>query len=138
VERGCFTNLLELPMGIYMEYHHNVRTSLYLSRYMSMRMIWIVVLFILALLAPQHVFGAQQQVAEKSQPTFKEAVDICALIVRKETDNIFGVKYSQFDVYIMPDNYIEFIGTSKERFNFKKCLNEKGHPIELIRDLVKD
>ena len=103
-----------------------------------MRMIWIVVLFTLALMAPQYVFGAQQQVAEKSQLTFKEAVDICALIVRKETDSIFGSKYSQFDVYIMPANFIEFIGTQKERFNFKKCLNEKGHPIELIRDLVKD
>jgi len=105
---------------------------------MGMRMIWIVVLFGLALMAPQHIFGAQEQIAEKSQPTFKEAVDICALIVRKETDNFYGFKYSQFDVSIMSGDYIEFIGTKKERFNFTKCLNEKGHPIELIRDLAKD
>ena len=103
-----------------------------------MGMIWIVVLFVYVLMSPQHIFGAQQQIAEKSQLTFKEAVDVCTLIIRKETDNIFGYKHSQFDVYVMPDNFIEFIGTQKERFNFKKCLSEKGHPIELIRDLVKD
>ena len=125
-------------MDIDMEYHDNVRTSLSLSRYMRMRMIWIVVLFVLVLMAPQHIFGAQQQVAEKSQPTFKEAVDSCALSVRKETDNTFGFKFSQFDVYIMTGDVIEFMGTQKERFNFRKCLNEKGHPIELMRDLVKD
>ena len=134
----CFTNLLELPIDIHMEYHHNARTSLSLSRYMSMRMIWIVALFVYVLMTPQHICGAQQQIAEKSQLTFKEAVDVCTLIIRKETDNIFGYKHSQFDVYVMPDNVIEFIGTQKERFNFKKCLSEKGHPIELIRDLVKD
>jgi len=87
-------------MDIDREYHDNVRTSLSLSRYMRMRLIWIVVLFVLVLLGPQHLCGAQQQVAEKSQPTFKEAVDICALSVLKESDNIFGPKYSQFDVIL--------------------------------------
>src|SRR2546430_16984920 len=87
-------------MDIYMEYHHKVSTSLALSRYMGMRMIWIVVLFVLVLMAPQYIVGAQEQVAEKSQPTFKEAVDICALSVLKESDNIFGPKYSQFDVIL--------------------------------------
>jgi len=103
-----------------------------------MRMIWIVVLSVLVLMPPQYTFGAQEPIAEKSQPTLKEAVDICALIVRKETDNFYGFKYSQFDVSIMSGDYIEFIGTKKERANFTRCLNEKAHPIELMRDLVKD
>ncbi len=103
-----------------------------------MRIIQIVIVFILVLIAPQSMFGSPQQVSNKSQPTFKEAVDICILSVRKETDNSFGFKHSQFDAYIMPDNFVEFIGTQKEHFSFKKCLNEKGHPIESIRDSVKD
>ena len=103
-----------------------------------MPMIWIVVLFVLVLMPSQHTFGAQEQIAEKSQPTFKEAVDICALIVRKETDYFYGFKYSQFEVSIMSGDYVEFIGTKKERLNFTKCLNENGHPVELMRGLVKD
>ena len=43
-----------------------------------MRMIWIVVLSVLVLMPPQYTFGAQEPIAEKSQPTLKEAVDICA------------------------------------------------------------
>ena len=59
-----------------------------------MRIIQIVIVFILVLIAPQSMFGSPQQVSNKSQPTFKEAVDICILSVRKETDNSFGFKHS--------------------------------------------
>ena len=64
------------------------------------------------------------------QLTFTEAVDTCIFIVRQETDNRVGLKVSQFDAYSQSEGRVEFIGTEKERFSFRKCMNEKGHPIE--------
>jgi hypothetical protein len=68
--------------------------------------------------------------SKQVQLTFKEAVDTCIFIVRQESDNRVGLKLSQFDAYSKSEGRVEFIGTEKERFSFRKCMNEKGYPLE--------
>lgn len=69
--------------------------------------------------------------SKQVQLTFKEAIDTCSVIVRKETDDRLGFKHSQFDAFLKPNGTtVSMFGTAKERFSFEKCMNEKGHPLE--------
>lgn len=88
------------------------------------------ILFVLALITVQSTLVAQQESQKtKAPPTFKEAVASCIVIVRKETDDQLNMKISKFDAYIKPDGMVEYLGNERERFSFRKCLNEKGYPI---------
>jgi hypothetical protein len=72
--------------------------------------------------------SAQQQQRQKTQPTLRDAVASCIVIVWNETDKRAGFKLSQFDAYIRPDGTVMYFSTPKENFSFGKCLNEKGYP----------
>ena len=63
-----------------------------------------------------------------------EAVKTCAVIVRKETDDRLGFKFSDFDAYVQPDGKVVWFGTAKERFSFEKCMNEKGYPLSKVKE----
>jgi len=80
------------------------------------------ILFFLCLITLQNTSNAQPQSQNKKPLTLKEAINICAVRARKETDDKIGVKFSNFDAYIKPDGSVEFFGTPKERFSFEKCL----------------
>jgi hypothetical protein len=90
----------------------------------------IILLFILVLFVLPNTIGAQQRSQKKTQPELKELIVSCIATVRKEIDNHFGFKASQFDAYIVPDGRIKFFGTQKEQFSFIKCMNERGYPLE--------
>jgi hypothetical protein len=99
---------------------------------MNMRMVGRATLFVLSLIALPSVLNAQQLQKQK-QLTLKEAVDICIVIVRKQTEDEWGLKIGQFDAYIRADGQVSYFGNNKERFSFQKCLDEKGHPLNLKR-----
>jgi hypothetical protein len=67
------------------------------------------------------------------QDTFKQAVEGCVAIVRKETNaKAGGYNVSEFDAYVNSDQTVHYLGTARERFSFEKCMNERGHPLDPI------
>ena len=98
---------------------------------MNTRLMVIATLSTLALAALPIVVGAQQQQRQRTQPTLKEAVAACVLIVRDETNKRIGVNVSDFDAYTTDEGAVSYFGTPKERFSFEKCMNEMGHPLQV-------
>jgi hypothetical protein len=75
--------------------------------------------------------SAQQQVQKKSQLSFKEAVEICVLIVRQETFNRIHTRVDEFDAYVKADGVTtSMYGSVRERFSFGKCMNDLEHRLE--------
>jgi hypothetical protein len=95
-----------------------------------MQRILLAILVFVPLMTAQNVVGAQQQAQKKSQITLKGTIDDCVVIVCKEVDDRVGVKYSGFNAYLAHDGIVRFFGTAEERFNFQKCMNNKGYPFE--------
>ncbi len=85
---------------------------------------------LLVLLVLFGALNAAQQSREKKNPTVDEVVKKCVEIVRKETNDRLGFKFSQFDAYIKRDKTVDFIGTAKERFSFEKCMDDSEYPLK--------
>lgn len=68
-------------------------------------------------------------------PEFRDAVGRCISLVRGQSNieltraGVVTVR-SSFDAYIRPDGFVSFLGTQIERFRFRKCLAEGGHPLD--------
>jgi hypothetical protein len=72
---------------------------------------------------------AQKHKQQKPKPTLKEVVEVCAAIVRKDTDARLKDQPSEFDAYVTADGSVANVGTDQEDVRFGQCMNETGHPL---------
>jgi len=72
---------------------------------------------------------SQKNMQQRPKPTLKELVEVCAAIVRKDTNEQLANQASEFDAYVTADGSVANVGTDKEDFSFGKCMNETGHPL---------
>lgn len=78
---------------------------------------------------PSDAGGAQQEQRAQPQPTAEEAVAACTALVRKESDERFGSRTSEFDAYVTSTGRVEYMGTTTEGFQFRKCMAARGFPL---------
>jgi hypothetical protein len=71
----------------------------------------------------------QKYMQQKPQPTLKEIVEVCAAIVRKDTNERLTSQASEFDAYVTADGSVADVGTDQEDFSFGQCMNETGNPL---------
>lgn len=69
----------------------------------------------------------KQDILDKSQRNVKA----CASIVRQRTDAKLYKGFSRFDAYVTGEygETMHFFGTAEERFQFEKCMAERGVPL---------
>jgi hypothetical protein len=72
---------------------------------------------------------SQKHMQQKPKPTLKELVEVCAAIVRKDTDERLTSQASEFDAYVTPDGSVADVGTDQEDIRFRHCMNETGHSL---------
>jgi hypothetical protein len=63
------------------------------------------------------------------KPSLKEVVEVCAAIVRNDTDARLKDQASEFDAYVTADGSVANVGTDQEDVRFGHCMNEQGHPL---------
>ena len=61
----------------------------------------------------------------------KRDIKACVSVVRQWTDTKFHKGFSSFDAYATGEyaEHISFFGTAEERFQFQKCMAERGNPL---------
>jgi hypothetical protein len=72
---------------------------------------------------------SQKDMQQKPSPTLKEVVEVCAAIVRKDTNDRLTYQASGFDAYVTADGSVADAGTDQEDGSFGQCMNEQGHPL---------
>jgi len=71
----------------------------------------------------------RQHMQQRPKPTLKELVEVCAAIVRKDTDERLTSQASEFDAYVTVDGSVADVGTDQEDSRFRHCMNETGHSL---------
>jgi hypothetical protein len=72
---------------------------------------------------------SRKHMQQKPKPTLKELVEVCAAIVRKDTNERLTSQASEFDAYVTADGSVADVGTDQEDIRFGQCMNETGHSL---------
>jgi len=72
---------------------------------------------------------SQKDTQQTPKPTLKDVVEVCAAIVRKDTNERLTNQASEFDAYVTADGSVANVGTDQEDISFGPCMNETGHPL---------
>jgi hypothetical protein len=72
---------------------------------------------------------SQKHMQQKAKPTLKDVVEVCAAIVRKDTNERLMNQASEFDAQVTADGSVANVGTDQEDVSFGQCINGTGHPL---------
>jgi hypothetical protein len=72
---------------------------------------------------------AQKAMQPQPTRTLKEFVEVCAALVRKESNEHLMSQTSEFDAYVTADGSVANVGTDQEDVSFGQCMKETGYPL---------